>query len=72
MQMGKGSTKTQSTAMTPHPDTDITEHLPHQTFPAECPICGHRMQIVCLVGTKVVPCSNCGKEIEVPKTFKEN
>jgi len=51
---------------------EMTDPIPTQTFPAVCPICTHRMQIVCPVGTKTVDCTNCGKEIEVPKTFKEN
>lgn len=50
----------------------MTDPIPHLTFPAVCPICTHKMQIACPVGTKTVPCTKCGKEIKVPKTFKEN
>jgi len=47
-------------------EADLIKFLPHQTFSAECPICTHKMQIVCLVGTKTVNCTKCKKEIEVP------
>jgi hypothetical protein len=53
-------------------EQDLIEFLPHQVFNATCEVCTHRMTIVCPTGIKTVNCTNCGKEIQVPKTIKEN
>jgi hypothetical protein len=53
-------------------EIELIHHLPHLTFTETCPVCTHKMTFVAPVGVEFVNCTKCGKEIEVPSTFKSN